>query len=142
MQPARFDLQVVSVVPSAVQVSAIGQLFASQLPAGQLTSHLHESPHATSAQAFVAVHSTLHAPSPHWMSPHALLVEHAMSHDAASVQLIASHAPLAEHVITQLKPSGHTTLSPHLFGLLQTIGQLIVAKLHSGQVEGQVGLMQ
>lgn len=134
-------MQVAAAVPSVVQVSAIGQVVASQLPAGQLTSHLHDSPHSTAEQPFIAVHFTLHAPLPHWMSPHALPVEQVMSHDSASAQLIASHALLAEHAITQLKPAGQTTLL-HLFGLLQTIGQLIVAKLQSGQVAGQVGLMQ
>lgn len=128
-------------VPSVVQVSAIGQVVASQLPDGQLTSHLHESLHITAAHAFVAVHFTLQAPSPHWMPPHALFVEHVMSHDPAAVQLIESHAPPAEHVIAQLKPWGQTTVL-HLFGLLQTIGQLIVAKLQSGQMAGQVGVMQ
>lgn len=79
----------------------------------QVTSHLHEVPHATAAHAPLPVQLTLHARGPHVMSPQA----------AASV-----------HVITQLHVAGHTIAEPLPAPVMLHVP---VAKSHEAQAGGQ-----
>lgn len=101
MHPGLDDTQVVPAVPSAVQVSLIGQVVAGQLAPVQPTSHLQEPLQATLPHELLAVQLTVHGPSPHWMSLHAFVALHWIEHDLPLEQSMLSHALFALHWIVQ-----------------------------------------
>jgi len=107
--------------PSALS-HPVGQLTRPQLPV-QVAMHEHESAQSTAPQELFPVQVTVHAPSLHSMSSHALdplhviwhaassapqsMLPHAcaalqvMSHDVASPQSIDEHAPPVGQLIVQ-----------------------------------------
>ena len=92
-----------------------GQLIVPHAPAVglQATSHLHELAHEIAPHAPLPVQLTVHAPSPHVMSPHG----------AVSV-----------HVMTQLQPAGQVVDDPVPVRLHVPVG-----KSHEAHALGQTG---
>lgn len=89
----------VPVVHEMLPHAALPVQVASQVPV------VHEMlPHAA-----LPVQVSLQSLVPHVMFWHALDV-HAISHDAALLQLIAPHAPAVGHVMLQCQPGGHVML--------------------------------